>query len=204
MVPVWILIPVLVVGVLVGAGLGWWMRQRSLAAAAPGVAEPMTPTPSRAAPTATQDVREPAEAAEPAAAAAPEPGAAEVPLAVDSPPSAAAVVDPPRARPEPVLIDLPHFETAETTVPPEPAPPERRPQRSTSTSTGRSAAHPADTPVEAGQHEDEPLGARMENVLSELERRYQGRRAAGPAETSETTPGEPSSRARPRRPRRRS
>lgn len=201
MVPVWILIPVLVVGVLVGAGLGWWMRQRSLAAAAPAVPEPKTPTPSPAAPAATQDVREPGEAAE---AAAPEPGAAELPVAVDSPPSAAAVVDPPRARPEPVLIDLPHLETAETTVPPEPAPPEPRPQRSTSASTGRSAAHPPDTPVEAGQHEDEPLGARMENVLSELERRYQGRRAAGPAETSETTPGEPSSRGRPRRPRRRS
>lgn len=171
MVPVWILIPVLVAGVLVGAGLGWWMRQRMLAAALPpeGAAEHPYP---------------PEKVAEPEPSP-PEPVAVAAPILIDLPSwatvGAAAPQPEPRPRPEPVVIDLPRPQPAARAVEATIAPPKR----------------PAAAPQEDTDHEDEALGVRMENVLSELERRYEGRRAA-PGET----PREPSAPARPRRRRR--
>lgn len=195
-VPGWLIVPVLILGVLVGAALGWWMRQRTLAGATvPGLAAggraPSVPTagsePEQPGPPTDTTSKEVARF--PAVVVAPEKPAR---TATEEP----ARVAGPAAKPPPVVVEqldlqpLPEREQPPDVEAAPAAAPDLEPAPETSAPIDQPAA-PAGEPAEG-----ERLGARMDDVLSELERRYRGRRV-GPDET----PGEPTPASRRRRPR---
>jgi hypothetical protein len=213
-VPVWLLVPVLVLGVLVGAALGWWMRQRMLAAATQPRhwgAEPAPPAvvvvPDLAAdqavgegPVARAQGQAPQPGPAPAADAQSQPEPPPLPPETEAATvqaHAPEVQQPAELTPEPAPEVKPEA-AAEAT--PEPArevkpeaaadvTPELEPEPEASSEP---SGQPDTVPVEG-----ERLDARMDDVLSELERRYRGRRV-GPADA----PEEPKPTSRPRRPRR--
>lgn len=236
-VPVWLLVPVLVLGVLVGAGLGWLMRQRMPAGADqprrwgvepashagaegsnPGsdrhrinpltlAATPIPETP------ANQVPPEPAPTLgeqSPPHVQAPEPASSQSTSSQATSETEAPAAGAPRqrtaleVRPEPTPLDGQPAPVAEPSSEPEvealpevQAPPEVEVASTAEPSTDASPEPPR--PPDTLPVEGERLGARMDDVLSELERRYRGRRM-GPADEPDA-PGEPDAASPPRRPR---
>ncbi|MBO0746155.1 MAG: hypothetical protein J2P43_14140 [Candidatus Dormibacteraeota bacterium] len=224
MVPGWLIVPVLIVGLLVGAALGWWMRQRTLAGAQPAHRwgeEPASPSSAVATPGPPEETASPASVAAPQEEAAPPSTAPAKEDPVTPPPVDVAPESPsPRASTEaPIIIPAPASEPPAPAVEqlrlqPEvgtaPAPeagsqvPDPQAEAAAAPEVEREAEVPSE-PSSSVEHpvtdedtasEGERLDARMEDVLSELERRYRGRRV-GPGEAQE----EPGSTSRPRRPR---